>query len=172
MGFVVDKAALGQVSSEYFYFPTVIIIYHPGLAQQAKVASVIVDLVPLQCVSHMAGVLYCTHTCAQLIVMFVLRCSQYSVQWQCGWSIWKNDLIEVLFRNTCGGTEEIHQHLSYDNRRPSRDSNRSPHEYKSRALPVLGPFVLKLEFRLSLRHTQTEAYSWRAAGVSTRPQGI
>jgi hypothetical protein len=41
MGFVVDKVALGQISSEYFEFPAnsystdcfTRIIYHPGLVQ-------------------------------------------------------------------------------------------------------------------------------------------
>jgi hypothetical protein len=40
VGFLVDKVALGQVFSEYFGFPcqlsTIIIIYHPGLIQQAS----------------------------------------------------------------------------------------------------------------------------------------
>jgi hypothetical protein len=41
VGFVVDKVALGRVTSEYFHFPvdshstdcSTIIVYHPGLVQ-------------------------------------------------------------------------------------------------------------------------------------------
>jgi hypothetical protein len=61
-----------------------------------------------------------------------------------------------------GGTEETHQYLSYDNWCPGRDSNRAPHEYKSRALPLdQSAWSLRPEIRIqtvSFRHTQTEVY--------------
>jgi hypothetical protein len=45
------------------------------------------------------------------------------------------DLIEVLSRNLPGGIEETTKDLSQDIRGPVRDSNGTPPEYESKALP-------------------------------------
>jgi hypothetical protein len=65
-----------------------------------------------------------------------------------GKNLEENDrgLITLVSQNLPGGTEQNHEKLSQDSRCPIRDSNRSPIECKSTALPVpdlLGSVLLE-----------------------------
>jgi hypothetical protein len=63
VGFLVDKAALGQVFSEYFGFPCQ--AFHRDWYNRPVVASVIVDLVPLHPTRNWAqGQLHASKFCS------------------------------------------------------------------------------------------------------------
>jgi hypothetical protein len=48
----------------------------------------------------------------------------------------KDVIIELLYRNLCKGQKKSAESLIEDTRWPGRDSNRAPHLYKCRALPL------------------------------------
>jgi hypothetical protein len=63
-----------------------------------------------------------------------------------------SDLVEVLFWHLPIGTQEHHEILTQNYRRPGRDSNRIPPEYKSRMLPLrqLPPISLDISCQLHI----------------------